>query len=288
MNFYIFDSKFSRKFFISLVLILIVFFTFSDSLRPIFSSSDWRDKNVLRGREFLENKLDKESILLVGSSTTTGVFNIPALNIHNLAIASGSSKDGLDIILKSGKLPKTLFVEVNYTFNNLSTPILEKIYNKRKQDNIEKVFEEKSRLRILQYISIQLSQLLHKLFDSHRSKSMESKIYNEKRNLFYKAHINVSFEQEKIIKNVTEFIDQLNTARKLGVQLYLFKTTMDPFYYNSKMLTFFDSTLHQMLNENNYDLLILEDFIKYQTKDGVHPTPQGSIDIEKILLGKLR
>lgn len=250
------------------------------NLNRALKAKDWMETNIEKGQNYLSMKTPTN--VLVGSSSLGGIFALKNSNVYNMAIAAGSSRDGLDIIIKTKKYPKHIIVDVNYTFNELSNTVLKRIFHDKERSTLYLLSKQENNVKFLHWLSKKGESSLKEIFLTSQEKSLKD-AYEWHFKQFYNAHFNQQFDWKKEEQNIVNFIKQIQFLKRQGTQVTLIESIMEPRYYESQRMNNFTKVLTRELQNHNLEVIKLREFLSYKTRDGIHPLAEGNRKIEKFI-----
>lgn len=211
-----------------------------------------------------ENK--QIDIVFVGSSLS-GTFdgrNPVGDGFFNLSMPGSGACTGVEIVRRSNKIPKQLFIEINHLDRGIDSIFIQKIF----EDNF---YSLKKYFPILQ----ERNKFLVNLIDMDRSGNNgninrpPSELYN---NLLGDAQNYWSEfpDSSKFEFNFNRLSHSLDYFSDRGCEIVFFEISMDSSLTNSNLLSFQRSEVLRLVKEKGYSFVPADTSRSYSTGDGVH------------------
>jgi hypothetical protein len=214
--------------------------------------------NEERVEEFAYNK-DNFPIVLVGSSLSGAfesyrLFNQP---YFNLFLPNTGAATGIDILKRTNKIPRKLFIEINL---------------------MHEIFDEP--LHTIKYdlpFLLKKNQLIPNLID--RVKTPHNNIINAQQPppVLYNALLLKAQEEWKKLPDTVKFNQQLehikavlNLFSSKGCRIYFYEMPMDHNLYHSPLLTYQRNYFSRLAAEKGYTFIKCDTSRNYLTGDGDH------------------
>ncbi len=261
MNLYISSFKIIGYFFIMFIaynLYLIVFEP--QSSRP---QSQYKD-NLIIAEKFIYSNKDNMDTVIVGSSMARLIHkNLLPENIYNLAFGGDSVLTGLNIIKKSGFMPKKILIEANIIFKDKNQEMLNSLFHPA-------LFYIKKYIPALRENSQPFNLLLSLVFENTYS---HEKLMSETIDLnMFNIHLNTTLNTyQKALLNYEQQVSEL----KQLFEFFKYHNTEILFFYMPNHTKIMNSKLMQEQNNvilQNFKYKWLETSQDYQTQDGIHLT----------------
>ncbi len=257
-----------RLSFITTSILLITYSLFIHFVEVPWSTAQqqWQE-NIIKAQKYIyDNK--KYDVVLVGSSMANNlkVDQIPGW--YNLACASEGPSDGLNIILKSGNIPKTILIEMNKLEKPLDTDLDQRLFGpvdfflSKYFPIFRKTYQPAGLLNFIDLIKRPYKPANQKIL----SKSLP-RIKSQYENDFL-ADFEVS------LKNLQK---ELSLLKQQGVKVVFFEMPMHPEICNSPKEEKLRSTIKEFFPEPVYSYIPSPDCFFYETQDAIHLMPQSAI-----------
>ncbi|TAH26145.1 MAG: hypothetical protein EAZ07_05505 [Cytophagales bacterium] len=218
--------------------------------------------------------------ILVGSSLVRHFRNIPIFQgkqFYNLFLNGSSAASGIELIIKSGKIPKVLFVETHHLTKGLNDTLIK---------NVFQGYSIKQFLPALQSKHKFLNIIIKKIKPQIKKLDSRGVFFRE---IFY-HHIEQLRHEYSSISDSLKYIQHLNkvdmqlqylTAK--GCTIYLFEVPIEKELALSKRAKFLRFKNHQILNNKNYQWIPYDYHNFYKTTDGIHLLQNESYIYEKYI-----
>lgn len=222
--------------------------------------------NISKSQDYIYN--EKAQNIIVGSSMSATIKDsfLPS-DYFNLSFSGGSSLTGLEIIKRSGKIPKRIFIESNILLiREMDYKLIDQIYTPfiwRVKTNLPALHEKYQPLNVI-------SSFVYRNYGKTHTQMMENKI-NKK---IFDDSMKIQLESmDKELKNYKKKISQLREFidyfESLGTKLYFFKLPVEKLILNTNIY----KEQNNVLKKNFDNIWIPYDMKKtYFTSDGMHLT----------------
>lgn len=264
MNLSIFNFNKSIRILVIFIVFFILYNLFIIIYKPnITMLQNQLQQNYSYAQDFIYEK--KTPNIIVGSSMAARMKNeFLADNYYNLSFGGGSVLTGLEIIKRSGFVPKNIYIENNVIFRNQDKRMLENLFYPILSDVKKYVPALKEKYQPLNVLSSMIKGSYGRSHDEQMNKKRDEDIFdsNLKRHLnnYNKSLDNYDIELDKL-KNLISYFETKNTA------VIFFEM---PMHSN---LTFSIKAKEQrkILKENFVNKwMTLPNNSKYKTTDGIH------------------
>jgi hypothetical protein len=223
--------------------------------------------NEERVEEFAYSK-DNFPIVLVGSSLSGAfesyrLFNQP---YFNLFLPNTGAATGIDIVKRTNKIPRKLFIEINHIDRGVDSNLMHEIFD-------EPLYTIKYDLPFL----LKKNQLIPNLID--RVKTPHNNIINAQQPppVLYNALLLKAQEEWKKLPDTVKFNQQLahikavlNLFSSKGCRIYFYEMPMDHNLYHSPLLTYQRNYFSRLAAEKGYTFIKCDTSRNYLTGDGDH------------------
>ena len=210
---------------------------------------------------------EKSSQVIVGSSMATRMKFINEDDVYNLAFGGGGPLTGLEIIRRSGFVPKVIYIESNVFSMDVDEKFLDNLFTPL-------LFELRGEIIVLQE-KYQVLNLVGTFIYRFAGRSQEEKLHQKVDKVLLDKFVNSTLASSKIKiinKNILKkWHENLDYFRKNGTKVLFFEMPNDSRLVNTQrrrslrttVQTEFPDVLY--VREDNSDDL-------YKTGDGVHLT----------------
>lgn len=265
MNLSIFNFNKIIKTSIACFLLFLVYNTFLILKQPKINmlQNQWQ-QNYSFAQDFIYEKRKADNII-VGSSMAARINNdwLPH-NFYNLSFGGGSVLTGLEIIKKSGFIPKNLYIENNIIFREKDTTMIDGLF-------YPVLWQVKRYIPALKEKYQPLNLVISKLKGGYGKNHAEQ--MNEKRD---EKIFNMTFsrQQENYNRSLKNYNDELNDLKRLifyfekqGVNIVFFETPID-----DRLAKSTSSIEQRTIIKDNFKnkWLNLPTNDNYSTADGIH------------------
>lgn len=253
-----------RTFVIFLSIVVIYYIILQ--LYSFSACQSQEDENFYIAESYLYNNINYQNVI-VGSSMSRRI-NFNSINeFYNLSFGGLSIYDGFEIILRSNKIPKKIFIEINILnrFENnefhdrLFNPLLYKI---KDEINILRVDKKPCPIIVNQIIkSIQASKK-EKVNTVNNDSTLKNAMINIQKEK-YSSTLSKN-ELEKINNKIGSYILKL---KKKGVEIVFFELPINYKLSNTNKAIQIRDFVKNNFPETSFLELAINDF---QTTDGIH------------------
>ncbi len=235
-----------------------------------YSQNYWQD-NMLVLQRFVYNPTQNDNIILGSSLSLTGLNNLTP-DYYNLAAGGANPFTGLEIIKRTHKKVKRVFIETNYLLSkspaddrylgSIFTPVL---YDARKY---LPVLLQKS-----QPFSLTGGWLTQTIFPTVSvidEKGLNPTMRAARIANFKQTNADSVAIKPTVEKNITRLAEYLAHLRSQGVELYFFEMPVDCALTNNAQPVYFRNQINNFCKQYNIQQLASEPCDNYNTKDGNH------------------
>ncbi|AKF24358.1 hypothetical protein YH65_02315 [Sulfurovum lithotrophicum] len=250
--------------------------------------NQWQ-RNTAVAQEFIYSP--KAENIIVGSSLSARLN--PTLlppTFFNLSFSGGSVLTGLEIIKKTGYIPKRLYVETNLIFRFKSTKMINTLF-------YPVWWRVKAYLPALQEKYQPLNVLLSKSFCSKQNSQTPARPKGPKRYRDSKRDINIQRFNLMMKQRKAAYAKPLNTRNlkavkrlihyfeKQGTQIVFFEMPIDPELANTPQAQKRRAIIKSIFKD---PWLPLPDYTQYVTADGHHLTHKSAYNYTKDFLNAIQ
>jgi hypothetical protein len=206
--------------------------------------------------------------MLVGSSLS-GAFELqPLFNkpYFNLFMPGTGAATGIEVIRRSNKIPKELFIEINHIDRGVDTNLMHEIFD-------EPLYSIKYDLPFL----LKKNQIIPNLID--RVKKPHNNIINniQPPAVLYKTLLIEAQKEWKSLPDTIKFNRQLEYIKSVlnefslkGCHICFYEIPMDHSLINEPLLTYQRNYFTKLAAEKGYSIIKIDTTRKYLTGDGDH------------------
>lgn len=239
---------------------------------PIKRNAYYSNEERAEGYVFDKHQYE---VVTVGSSLS-GAFEGRSLfdkNYFNLYMPHYGSCAGIEIIRRSNKIPKQLFVEINHIDRGVDSSVVKDIFE-------NELYKVKYYLPLLQTRNKFLTNFVDKF------KKPTSSVNKQKPPavLFHKLLINAREEwaNEPDKKSFNELYNRMAQSLDIfaskGCKICFFEMPIDSSIRNSKLISYQRKRMMELAKQKGFDFVPSDTSRAYQTGDGIHLL-QGDRDI---------
>lgn len=224
-------------------------------------------KNDERIEEFVYSKRHFP-VVIVGSSLS-GFFQNKSLfqgNYFDLYLPMTGSCSGIEVIRKSNKIPKRLFIEINKAYKGLDTSLMHNIFETPlyKIRQFCPVFQRKNQLlpNIIDRIK---TPVVNDINNQKPPAILFSKLMDDVKKEWYSLPDTVMLK-----KQFTRLTQSIQEFSKKGCEIYFFELPMDSSLFNSVLLCYQRNYFTKVAKQNGFTYISADTSHTYNTGDGIH------------------
>jgi hypothetical protein len=244
---------------------LLVLYNFFLVLFPLKKNVFYTNEE--RVEEFTYNK-KLYSIVIAGSSLS-GIFEGASLfkeSSFMLYLPFTGSCTGIEIIRKTNKIPRKLFIEINHIDRGIDTALLQNNFS-------EPFYSLKSHFQFL----LKKNQLLPNIID--RIKAPHNNVINDERPpaVLYQSLLRTAQKEwnqhpdsANLHQKFLRLEESLNAFSAKGCNIYFYELPMDSSLYKSPLLTYQRNYIINLAAKKGYKFIKPDTTRSYKTGDGVH------------------
>jgi len=267
-----FKSFVGQSLLVGSALVMLYVVVIQCTVPEITFSQNQNQANTIFSQNFIYLK-DKPSNVVVGSSMAARLKFNKEDDIYNLSFGGGGPLSGLEIIRRSGSMPKSIFIESNvFTMdadedflNTLFTPVLFKLRGK--------VIALQEKYQVLNIVG----NILYKLAGRSQKEILAQKVDKILLDKFVNQNLNASKTLKINQKLLEEWKKNIAYFEKQGIKLMFFEMPNDSRLVKTKKREILRKAIKKSFpnieyrEENNTDDL-------YKTGDGTHLTLQSAME----------
>jgi len=274
MRLFTFSSKVLKSIAVMLLLLMVYVITIQLIKPNIVFYQNQYQSNVIFAQNFLYAEV-KPSQVIVGSSMATRMKFEKSEDVYNLAFGGGGPLTGLEIVRRSGLVPKVIYIESNVFTKQTEDAFLDKLFTPFLFELRGKVIAFQEKYQVLNIVGNFIysfagrsqkeklqqkidKKLLDKLVNSALKKADTFKI-KDREVLLKKWHMNIDYFKQKGTKLI--FFEMPNDSRLVETEK------------RKKLRSLIKNEFPNILyiEENNLD-------DRYKTGDGTHLTLKSAMD----------
>ncbi len=252
---------------------------------PSLEGQDQEEENEIRVQDFLYREGGVGAVIL-GSSLSARI-PVAGSGLSNLALAGGSALTGAEILLRSGKFPKVVFVEVSTVIlRDTDTSFLNAVFhpvNYRLREWIPATRE------VEQPVS-RLNQFLKQHFG--RGVESDSVVPAELREFQIEDHMRefgeLPADPAALPGNMAALGGLLDRIRAHGSHVFFFEAPVEPRLRHLPLMEAAAAAFHQRFPEGPYEWLSLPDRPPFETVDGIHLNKLSAARLGDLLVAAYR
>jgi hypothetical protein len=202
-------------------------------------------------------------------------------DVYNLAFANGSVLAGLHIILKSGRLPKTIFIETNLAEHELDESMLDNLF-------MPGLWQIKRQVVALQY-TYQPVNLLLSALNGNPEKSRAQPLADTPNPRILKQFLqrtlkdNNSADGLESKDELTELKTLITQLKSRGVRIVFFEMPVHPDLLSSPKYAGRRQILQALFPDDEFHFLSPAAASAYLTSDGAHLLPKSACRFSLVL-----
>lgn len=233
---------------------------------PANSGQNLLQENVIRIQNYVHQGITPE-VVIVGSSLATRIQqDILPSNTYNLALSGGSVWTGLEVIKRSGKIPKIILLEANDPLvRDIDSSILNTIFHPISfhLQKLSPIFRDA-------YQPVGVLARYLKTRTKHnfvKDQKLPPAIYAQALNKSLTT-LGTPFPGTQITETAKKLRSVINDMESQGAKIFLFEMPLDPKIVNTPAIHNFSLELHRQF-EARYWLPTLP-VSNFETSDGLH------------------
>ena len=273
-----------KKTILTAFLLFILYTIFVIQFAPKWwnaSQHQWQS-NVIKAQNFLYDDSDTIQNVIIGSSLSSRLVTDSLPHTSNLSFGGQCIFDGLKILSHKSKLPKNIFIEMNYVLrpeskeftNSLLSPIL---YYPRKL--ILSLREDKQPIAVLGYIQmVALDKVKSALFpiQEYRKKDKVETKSNDSSTLFSKMlslqikEYSQQPDQKILDKSFNTLRDYILKMENESANIVIFEMPVNNKLEDLPKAKVIRETYYKYIPASKYKYISLPGSFKRETTDGLH------------------
>jgi hypothetical protein len=239
---------------------------------PVKRHAYYTNEERAEGFVFDSKKYD---VVTVGSSLS-GAFegrNLFDKSYYNLYMPHYGSCAGVEIIRRSNKIPKQLFVEINHIDRGIDSSVIEDVFD-------DDLYYAKYYIPVLQA----RNKLFTNVVDEFKKPSSSVNKQKPPVALYNKLLRSAQSEwgkqpdERKFDVQFNRLAQSLDAFADKGCKIAFFEMPIDSSIRNSKLLSYQRERMVELAKQKGYDFIPSDNSRAYQTGDGIHLL-QGDRDI---------
>ena len=271
----------SRAIFTSFVL-LAVYNIFVVWLAPEWwtSTQSYLQDNLARAQNLDYDERKTIQSIIVGSSLSRNIITDSLPYTYNLAFVGKGVLDGLNILDKTSKIPKNIFIETNYIVKPPSSEFTDLInnpvmYYPRKY--LLSLREDKQPIVIFGLMQIKAYVKIKSIILKKNEPIEIAKNKKDEISPIFEQHIKIrtkdyseipkASEVEKSLRDLKYYI---NRFEKKGSNIIFIEMPIAPQLNGLPKAKFMRNLMKSNFPVSKYKYLVLPDSVTFQTNDGIH------------------
>ena len=255
-------KKIWRILLVCLILTIVynmVIFWFPVKRNTYFTNQDRTEAFVFDKKDF--------NVIIVGSSLS-GAFeeiNPFSKSYFNLFLPFTGSCTGVDIIRRSGKIPKHLFVEINHIDRGTDTVLIKDVF----EDGLYPFKYHVPMLQTKNKLLTNFIALIKKPSSRTNRQKPPAALYGKLLKSAQKEWAEYP-DKKKFDQQINQLSQSLALFTNKGCKVYFFEMPIDSSIRNSVLMKFQRERIKALAKQNNYVFIPADTSRTYQTGDGVH------------------
>lgn len=269
------------------------------------AQNQWQE-NLIKAQRYIYDNNDPKQNVIAGSSLANR-FDMKMLpDMYNLSMNGGSLFEGLYIIMRKDKLPKNVFIEMNYVLrkenkdfiSSFSSPIIvyaRKVVPSLRVENqplgiVEKIivsvkgrFIPKLKSLILTILinlksiwGIKINHTINTDTISNNRSIDSNELYNSMLNFQIVSYSKYP-DPQLLSECFTSLKTYVNALEQKGVTIVFFEMPVNGKLCNLPMATTIRETFYKYFPADHYHYIRIPDCSEYKTMDGEHLSPDEVI-----------
>lgn len=235
--------------------------------------------------------------LIVGSSISQGLpLDEKGLNISSLALTNGNAVTGLEVIYRSKKAPKNLYIEINSLVAKSNLGLYYDLESNLLDFNFKMRFlefrEANKPLKLLFYIVQALSYKIKSFIPKTAIIPDKKPNYENLKKETIRQRLNIHDKPpgEELIERLNKLDTLIGLILDFSSEtnMFLFEAPMEESLLNSQQHVFIREYCFDLIDKYNLETIELTKNIKYEFVDGVHLTPSSAGDFLEELAKKIK
>lgn len=237
----------------------------------------WQE-NVVKGEKYIYNTKESVNSVIVGSSLACRIIMDSLPSCYNLSFAGQGIFDGLDIIKRTGKYPKNIFVEMNAILTDENKTFTADLFSPFPFAVKKHIVSLRSDKQPLAFIFPAIQSILHK---KDLSKTTNEEVKNT---VIFDKMLSIEVgdysklpDTTVVNKNFLTLIDYVNYFKKNGVKIVFFEMPINPSLTQLPLAKFIRAEFYKRFPAEEYIYINIPDNSNYKTTDGLHLTDKESL-----------
>jgi len=255
----------------------ILYAIVSPHLAPIVTGANQRQGNVIRAQRYLYGSDGSWSSVIVGSSLANKIVATNLPGYYNLAFDGLGNFDGLNVLVQSKHLPKTVFIEMNEALRRQSSSLSASLFTPG-------LSQLRAALPFLREDS-EPALLLRRVIEARKrdmplagtnDMMMNTVVFNSQ--LAYLVELDSHIPDADVIRQcfdqLSSYVNELN---KRGVSIVFFEMPVDTNICQSPRAKAIRAAFYEHFPTNLFRYINQPDCAAYQTSDGMHLPPTQAL-----------
>jgi len=235
---------------------------------------------VVKGEKYIYNTSDSINSVIVGSSLASRIVMDSLPKFYNLSFAGQGIFDGLEILKKTGKYPKNVFIETNSILSKPDEGFISTLFSPISFNAKKYCTTLRSDKQPLAYIFPMIQTILNKKTD-HREYEAKPISGDTKANAMFNKVLemqvhNYSESPDTAFLN-HQFVmlkDLITGMQSKGVHIVFFEMPLNPSLVELTLAKAIRNQFYEHFPENGYNYITIPDCSNYITTDGLHLNDQ--------------
>ncbi|MCG8527254.1 MAG: hypothetical protein MI748_12790 [Opitutales bacterium] len=251
---------------------------------------------MIRAENYIYNQNSADKII-VGSSVSAGLDDVAPEDWYVLSMQGESSATGLEIVLRSKKVPSVILVEMNVLERGVNNEKVNQLFSVARYSLAKFLpsFQNKNRIsRILWKLPSSINEFQKNLRGIKTDISVQIKTDN-----LPSPEVVEQLLQERLIKfqkplpkevlndNLSKLKSQLTELKAKGSSIYLFRLPEHPSIYSTTRMKQFIQTTDKSFSKTDWNWLPDANPNDFTTNDGQHLTYKSLAKYAEYLFSRL-
>ena len=273
-----------KKAIVTCLALFVLYSVFVITIKPWWwkaAQHQWQNNKVSAQNVFYADSA--YSSIIVGSSMSERVHIDSAPGIYNLALSGLSIFDGLNVITRSNKYPKKVFVEINVITRDTNQDFSSSMFSPVLMPLRKYFVALRERNQPIAALGTRLYNHVSDWTDVHLKPAPKSKAAEVNRKSIYTTNLAMHKKEYNSIPDVTllhnnfELLHQyLAQLEAHNVQVIFFEMPVDNQLQEMPMPKAVRKAFLQQFPKDKYRYIFLPDSVAFETVDGIHLTADGA------------
>jgi hypothetical protein len=235
----------------------------------------WQE-NVVKGEKYIYNTSDTIKSVVVGSSLASRLIMDSLPGFYNLSFAGQGIFDGLEILKRTGKYPKNVFIEMNAILSKHDESFTSTLFSPL-SFNVKKYCKPlRSDKQPLAFIFPAIQTILNKKTD-HKEYEAKAVTGDPKANAMFTKVLEIQVQNYSKAPDTAYLDNQFKALGNIvadmksrGVNIVFFEMPLNPALVELTLANAIRSQFYEHFPEDSYNYIKMPDCSNYVTTDGLH------------------